>query len=409
MSIARPSQFILCLCRRSTRSTIPRSRRALHSTPVRAAADDPEDVETINIPNEGRKSRLTPNEKWKQRYDERQVEAIQAAKEVIGDKFQKGRNVPRTDPWSVDYYDSFEKIDPVVDQPVRAPWTNLDDAQRLRTSDEGDADFQKFLESRPAEEDANGEPIAMQYVKYLESMRLTSGRKEAELDAPSAMMPSIPSPPKPVAKVQPNRRVQDEDDDDKPNAKPDSASTPETLRLMQMTGLSGRELAALRVKTIVVRRVANQTRLGKIYKQYFLSIAGNQNGMLGVGEGKADEGSAARFQSQARAIRAMQPIKRYEKRTIFGTVSGKVSATELELYARPPGFGLRCQRLIWEMANCAGIYDLAARVTRARNPMNTVKATYQALLAQKDPEDIARARGKKLVDVRKVYYAGNLT
>jgi small subunit ribosomal protein S5 len=36
--------------------------------------------------------------------------------------------------------------------------------------------------------------------------------------------------------------------------------------------------------------------------------------------------------------------------------------------------------------------------------MNTVKATVEALMAQKLPEDIARARGKKLVDVRKVYY-----
>ena len=32
----------------------------------------------------------------------------------------------------------------------------------------------------------------------------------------------------------------------------------------------------------------------------------------------------------------------------------------------------------------------------------------QALLSQQIPEDIARARGKKLVDVRKVYYAGRV-
>lgn len=70
------------------------------------------------------------------------------------------------------------------------------------------------------------------------------------------------------------------------------------------------------------------------------------------------------------------------------------------------GFGLRCQQYIWEICKCAGIHDLAAKVHRARNPMNTVKATVQALLSQKDPEDIARGRGKKLVDVRKVYYAG---
>lgn len=70
------------------------------------------------------------------------------------------------------------------------------------------------------------------------------------------------------------------------------------------------------------------------------------------------------------------------------------------------GFGIRCQQYIFEMCRCAGISDLAARSTRARNPMNTVKATMQALLSQRMPEDIARARGKKLVDVRKVYYAG---
>jgi small subunit ribosomal protein S5 len=38
--------------------------------------------------------------------------------------------------------------------------------------------------------------------------------------------------------------------------------------------------------------------------------------------------------------------------------------------------------------------------------MNTVKAAYQALMNQRLPDEIARGRGKKLVDVRKVYYGG---
>jgi small subunit ribosomal protein S5 len=42
----------------------------------------------------------------------------------------------------------------------------------------------------------------------------------------------------------------------------------------------------------------------------------------------------------------MQPILRYEKRTIFGEVNGKVSATELELYARPPGMSKRLHHMI---------------------------------------------------------------
>lgn len=72
------------------------------------------------------------------------------------------------------------------------------------------------------------------------------------------------------------------------------------------------------------------------------------------------------------------------------------------------GFGLRCQSLIFEMARAAGLHDLSAKVPRSRNKMNTVKATYQALMKQRLPEDIAQGLGKKLVDVRKVYYGGQV-
>ena len=58
------------------------------------------------------------------------------------------------------------------------------------------------------------------------------------------------------------------------------------------------------------------------------------------------------------------------------------------------------------MCRCAGIDDISARVSRSRNPMNTIKATLQALLSQKLPEEVAQGLGRKLVDLRKVYYAG---
>jgi len=141
---------------------------------------------------------------------------------------------------------------------------------------------------------------------------------------------------------------------------------------------------------------------------YVLAVAGNGNGRLGIGEAKGQEIEETQTNARIAAILSMQPIPRYEDRTIFGEVEGKVSAVEVKLMSRPPGFGLRCQHLIFEMARAAGIQDLAARVPRSRNPMNTVKATYQALMKQRIPDEIARARGKKLVDVRKVYYGGRV-
>jgi len=167
------------------------------------------------------------------------------------------------------------------------------------------------------------------------------------------------------------------------------------------------EIFAAQVKVLVRHRVVNQTRLGKIQSMYVLAVAGNGNGRLGIGEGKATEPDEAMDKARQAAIRNMQPIPRYEQRTIFGEVEGKVAASEVKLMARPPGFGLRCQHNIFEMARCAGIHDLAARVPRSRNKMNTIKATLQALMSQRLPDEIARGRGKKLVDVRKVYYGGN--
>lgn len=60
------------------------------------------------------------------------------------------------------------------------------------------------------------------------------------------------------------------------------------------------------------------------------------------------------------------------------------------------------------MCRALGVHDLAARIPRSKNPMNSVKATYQALMNQPDPEAMAVGRGRKLVDVRKVYYGGSV-
>lgn len=58
------------------------------------------------------------------------------------------------------------------------------------------------------------------------------------------------------------------------------------------------------------------------------------------------------------------------------------------------------------MCRAVGLHDLSIHMPRSKNPMNSVKAAYHALLNQPDPEQIAIGRGKKLVDVRKVYYGG---
>ena len=108
-------------------------------------------------------------------------------------------------------------------------------------------------------------------------------------------------------------------------------------RLIKQTGLTLDQIMDYKVKILVQHRVVNQTRLGKIASIYMLAVAGNGNGRLGIGEAKGQETEETSNNAKIAAIRAMQPIPRYEERTIFGEVEGKVSAAEVKLMCRPPG------------------------------------------------------------------------
>lgn len=107
--------------------------------------------------------------------------------------------------------------------------------------------------------------------------------------------------------------------------------------IKRLTGMSLKEIRSILSKALVIRRVANQTRLGKVRSTSVLAIAGNGNGRLGLGMAKSTEPGVAEETAQMLAIRNMKPIRRYENRTVYGNISAKVSGTVVELYARPPG------------------------------------------------------------------------
>ena len=222
---------------------------------------------------------------------------------------------------SLPYLDDFATIRPVIDHPVRAPDSNYDPHLRFKSEDELASDLATWVENLPDDADR------VEWMKFEDSLRLTVGKESAERAPRSALAPAIP----PLA--DPNIRYENE------TADSDGAedAEPHVKRLMKQTGYTREQIRRFRIKVLVTKRVVNVTRMGKISSMYFLAIAGNGRGLLGVGEGKADEPEAAREQATMAAIRNMVPIARYEDRTIFGDVKGKVGAVELELFTRPPG------------------------------------------------------------------------
>ncbi|KAF1996889.1 37S ribosomal protein S5 [Amniculicola lignicola CBS 123094] len=431
MSVCRPAR---CLFSKGSTTALPKPSspsshlRPFSTTPSRPARKRRPHYPSIkaselNLLNTAATSQFpnyTTNETdlLAKRYTPSQIAAIKAAEAAIDPRDILTQGQVRTDPWRLPYKSDLSQIDPVTDHADKLSHHDLPKNRSFRKTNESERDaaitqvanetLAKLYpdgvpegQLNPTQEKQLQQAMEAALTQAVLDPRATYTSKDpatvATLADPrhSIVLPSLPRLDNKMAKQ--TRRLADEEQED-----------PRQKQLLQYLGWDKQNLRGIRTKTLVVHGVTNQTRMGKIRSMYYLTIAGNGDGLLGVGEGKSVEPEEGRKQSVVAAIRSMRPIPRYENRTIYGDLERKVGATKVQLYSRPPGFGLRVQHLIFELARAAGLQDLAARTPRSRNKMNVIKATWEALCNQRLPDEIARARGKKLVDVRKVYYGGSV-
>ncbi|CAK7273630.1 28S ribosomal protein S5, mitochondrial [Sporothrix epigloea] len=443
-STARSASFFLQACRFHTSAPRPARRRRFNSVPAAklGLVDDAAISKFAKKNFPGYSS--TEKELLGEKYTQTQLAAIDAGEAAIDPKDLsiQGRIRGRTKEYGIDYYDDFSKLQPVIDRRPRDPalaanvahavqpmddetfaadfldWMKSIEAKTKAARKEGkesrgrqegkegkEGDEQKEKENDVADQAAETAEAEMDIYKYLtERHAFTHADGKTRLlpeeTGNSSMAPGLPTvrPGEEADLIQAATRINPDDEG--------LDESGEYEKLMYRTGLKVSEIMGIATREVSVRMVSNQTRLGKIRSYSVIAIAGNGDGRLGLGQFKSSEYSIASARAREMAILNMQPVPRYEDRTIYGNVECKISGTVVQLFSRPPGFGLRVPHRIFEMARAAGIHDLAAKVPRSRNSMNTVKATYKALMGQRDPEQIAMGRGKKLVDVRKVYYGG---
>jgi small subunit ribosomal protein S5 len=211
--------------------------------------------------------------------------------------------------------------------------------------------------------------------------------------------------------------------DKNPGERENEEENEDEISAMANIPLGPKERANLFKFPILMRRVTQQTGKGKIHRQYCMMIVGNGDGLVGYGEGKDEEATSAADKAFAQAVRNMDWVERFEKRTIWTDIETKLGATRVILRPRPVGFGLRCNPNIHQVLKAAGIKDISAKVWGSRNPMNVIKAVCRVLQAGHAPFymgdgvggggrklnkgsglrskfDVERERGRKLVDLR---------
>lgn len=260
----------------------------------------------------------------RRKYTPEQMAAIEAGEGAISPQDLQNQGVVRNDYMKVDYLDDFSRIHPVLDKKQQPNVANVDSTLRYKTDEEMDEDLARWVTELP--DGDHREDFQKSFRNLDANMRYMVGKEEAERQPTDYLAPELNKLTDPVVK----RVARKGDEQDYPMKE-------QYEKLTKQTGLSIKYMRTLRLKVIDTHFVTNQTRMGKIQSMYVLAIAGNGNGLIGIGEGKHAQPDEARNQAQMAAIRNMQPLPRYENRTIYGDVRGKVSATVVELYNRPPG------------------------------------------------------------------------
>ncbi|GAB5441844.1 MAG: 30S ribosomal protein S5 [Fuerstiella sp.] len=146
---------------------------------------------------------------------------------------------------------------------------------------------------------------------------------------------------------------------------------------------------------IQIRRCACVVKGGRRFSFAALVVTGDRQGRVGYGYGKAVEVPLAVEKATKAANRSMQNFSIVEG-TIPHQVTGEFRSSRVLLLPAKPGTGViagACVRLVLESV---GITDILTKSFGSNNPLNLVKATFDALAQLQTREQVERLRGVSL-------------
>jgi small subunit ribosomal protein S5 len=154
--------------------------------------------------------------------------------------------------------------------------------------------------------------------------------------------------------------------------------------MMWSSGRPSSEDTDLNERVVKVSRVAKVVKGGRHLSFSAVVVVGDRDGQVGIGIGKADAVPDAVRKGAAKAKKNMLTVP-LKGSTIPHETTAKYGGSEVMLKPASPGTGVIAGGSVRAVVELAGVKDILTKVRRSTNPVNCVKAAYQALSQLKDP------------------------
>ena len=162
--------------------------------------------------------------------------------------------------------------------------------------------------------------------------------------------------------------------------------------------MQSENISELKEKVVAINRVAKVVKGGRTFRFSAVVVVGDENGHVGVGNGKAAEVPDAIKKAIEDAKKNLVEVPIVET-TIPHEYVGKFGSANVLLKPAAEGTGIIAGGSVRPVLELAGYRNIRTKIIGTNNPRNVVYATIEGLKAMQTVEQVAKKRGKKIEDI----------